>query len=77
VLKVDLGFEIRTIVSGIALHFSPESLIGKKVVVVANLEPRKLRGIESQGMLLLAEKGTGELVFVGADQPMEGGWVVK
>lgn len=77
VLKVDLGFEIRTIVSGIALHFSPESLIGKKVVVVANLEPRKLRGIESQGMLLLAERGTGELVFVGADQPMEGGWVVK
>ena len=77
VLKVDLGVEIRTIVSGIALHFSPESLIGKKVVVVANLEPRKLRGIESQGMLLLAERGTGELVFVGADQPMEGGWVVK
>lgn len=77
VLKVDLGFEIRTIVSGIALHFSPESLPGKKVVVVANLEPRKLRGIESQGMLLLAERGTGELVFVGADQPMEGGWVVK
>jgi methionyl-tRNA synthetase len=77
VLKVDLGFEKRTIVSGIALHFSPESLIGKKVVVVANLEPRKLRGIESQGMLLLAERGTGELVFVGADQPMEGGWIVK
>jgi methionyl-tRNA synthetase len=77
VLKVDLGVEIRTIVSGIALHFSPESLIGKKVVVVANLEPRKLRGIESQGMLLLAERGTGELIFVGADQPMEGGWVVK
>ena len=77
VLKVDLGVEIRTIVSGIALHFSPESLIGKKVVVVANLEPRKLRGIESQGMLLLAERGTGELVFVGADQPMEGGWVIK
>jgi methionyl-tRNA synthetase len=77
VLKVDLGFEKRTIVSGIALHFSPESLIGKNVVVVANLEPRKLRGIESQGMLLLAEKGTGELVFVGADHPVEGGWVVK
>lgn len=77
VLKVDLGFEDRTIVSGIALHFSPDSLIGRKVVVVANLEPRKLRGIESQGMLLLAEKGNGELVFVGADTPVEGGWVVK
>lgn len=77
VLNVDLGFEKRTIVSGIALHFSPDSLVGKKVVVVANLEPRKLRGIESQGMLLLAEKGNGDLVFVGADTQIEGGWVVK
>lgn len=77
VLNVDLGFEKRTIVSGIALHFSPDSLVGKKVVVVANLEPRKLRGIESQGMLLLAEKGNGDLVFVGADSPIEGGWIVK
>lgn len=77
VLKVDLGFEKRTIVSGIALHFSPDSLVGKKVVVVANLEPRKLRGIESQGMLLLSEKGNGELVFVGADTQIDGGWVVK
>ncbi|MFM7091708.1 MAG: methionine--tRNA ligase [Bacteroidota bacterium] len=77
VLKVDLGFEKRTIVSGIALHFKPESLIGKNVVVVANLEPRKLRGIESQGMLLLAEKENGDLVFVGTDLPAEGGWIVK
>lgn len=77
VLNVDLGFEKRTIVSGIAMHFSPDSLVGKKVVVVANLEPRKLRGIESQGMLLLAEKGNGDLVFVGADSPIEGGWIVK
>lgn len=77
VLNVDLGFEKRTIVSGIAMHFSPDSLVGKKVVVVANLEPRKLRGIESQGMLLLAEKENGDLVFVGADSPIEGGWIVK
>jgi methionyl-tRNA synthetase len=77
VLKVDLGFEKRTIVSGIALHFNPESLIGKNVVVVANLEPRKLRGIESQGMLLLAENEKGELVFVGTDVPTAGGWIVK
>lgn len=77
VLKVDLGFEKRTIVSGIALHFKPESLIGKNVVVVANLEPRKLRGIESQGMLLLAEKENDDLVFVGTDLPAEGGWIVK
>ncbi|MFM6926443.1 MAG: methionine--tRNA ligase, partial [Ferruginibacter sp.] len=51
-LAVDLGSETRTIVSGIALHFSPEDIIGKQVVVVANLAPRKMRGIESQGMIL-------------------------
>lgn len=76
-LRVDLGFETRTIVSGIAQHFAPEKLIGKNVVVVANLEPRKLRGIESQGMLLLAEKEDGSLIFVGTDLSTEGGWIVK
>jgi len=76
-LSVDLGFETRTIVSGIAKHFSPESLSGKQVVVVANLEPRKLRGILSEGMLLLAEKADGSLVFVSADSPTTGGWVVR
>lgn len=64
-LTVDLGeAEPRTIVSGIALHFSPEEVIGNQVVVVANLAPRKMRGIESQGMILLAENSTGKLVFV-------------
>jgi len=63
-LEVDMGFEKRTIVSGIALHFKPEDIIGKQVVVVANLAPRKMRGIESQGMILMAEDREGKLHFV-------------
>ncbi|MEO5967982.1 MAG: methionine--tRNA ligase [Ferruginibacter sp.] len=66
-LEVDLGFEKRTIVSGIALHFSPEEIVGKKVVVVANLAPRKMRGIESNGMILMAEDAEGKLKFISAD----------
>lgn len=65
-LEIDLGFEKRVIVSGIAQHFSPEALPGKKVVVVANLAPRKMRGIESNGMILMAEDAAGKLVFVAA-----------
>ena len=63
-LEVDLGFEVRTIVSGIALHFEPTAIIGKQVVVVANLAPRKMRGIESNGMILMAEDAAGKLHFV-------------
>jgi methionyl-tRNA synthetase len=63
-LAVDIGYEIRTIVSGIALHFKPEEIIGKQVVVVANLAARKMRGIESNGMILMAEDETGKLHFV-------------
>jgi len=63
-LEVDLGSEKRTIVSGIALHFNAEDIIGKQVVVVANLAPRKMRGIESQGMILMAEDKAGKLHFV-------------
>jgi methionyl-tRNA synthetase len=63
-LQVDLGFETRTIVSGIALHFTPEDIVGKQVVVVVNLAPRKMRGIESNGMILMAEDNTGKLHFV-------------
>ena len=63
-LSVDLGFETRTIVSGIALHFKPEDIVGKQVVVVANLAPRKMRGIESNGMILMAEDKNGQLHFV-------------
>jgi methionyl-tRNA synthetase len=67
-LKVDLGFEIRTIVSGIALHVQAEAIIGQQVVVVANLSPRKMRGIESNGMILMAEDKNGQLKFI---QPHE------
>ncbi|HMP85863.1 MAG TPA: methionine--tRNA ligase subunit beta, partial [Lacibacter sp.] len=63
-LSVDMGTETRTIVSGIALHFAPEAIVGKQVVVVANLAPRKMRGIESQGMILMAEDAAGALHFV-------------
>ncbi len=63
-LQVDLGFETRTIVSGIALHFAPEDIVGRQVVVVVNLAPRKMRGIESQGMILMAESADGKLHFI-------------
>lgn len=66
-LEVDLGTETRTIVSGIALHHAPEKIIGRKVVVVTNLAPRTMRGIESNGMILMAEDANGTLHFVGAD----------
>ena len=72
-LDVDLGFERRTIVSGIALHFKPEDIVGKQVVVVANLAPRKMRGIESQGMILMAEDKAGKLHFVSPAAVIEPG----
>jgi methionyl-tRNA synthetase len=72
-LEVNLGFEKRTIVSGLALHFSPEAIVGKQVVVVANLAPRKMRGIESNGMILMAEDADGKLQFVNPDTPVTNG----
>jgi methionyl-tRNA synthetase len=63
-LSIDLGFETRTIVSGIAQHFEPESIVGKQVTVVVNLAPRKMRGIESNGMILMAEDANGKLHFI-------------
>ena len=72
-LEIDLGFETRTVVSGIALHFSPTDIIGKQVVVVANLAPRKMRGIESNGMILMAEDSEGKLKFVAPDAVVNNG----
>lgn len=63
-LQVDMGFEQRTIVSGIAQHYSPEEIVGRQVTVVVNLAPRKMKGIESAGMILMAEDAAGKLVFV-------------
>jgi len=67
--EVDLGFETRTIVSGIAEHYQPEAVIGKKVTVLVNLAPRKIRGVTSQGMLLLAEGTDGKLTFISPEDP--------
>jgi len=72
-LQIDLGFETRTIVSGIALHFQPEAIVGKQVVVVANLAPRKMRGIESNGMILMAEDADGKLKFVTPAEAVNNG----
>src|SRR5690606_37709931 len=72
-LEVDLGFEKRTIVSGIAMHFAPEEIDGKQVVVVANLAPRKMRGIESNGMILMAEDKSGKLHFVSPQTMIDAG----
>ena len=72
-LEVDLGFEIRTIVSGIALHFDPSAIVGKQVTVVTNLAPRKMRGIESNGMILMAEDADGKLKFINPDETVNNG----
>ncbi|OYQ37122.1 methionine--tRNA ligase [Flavobacterium cyanobacteriorum] len=68
VLKVDTGIDIRTIVSGIAEHLSPEEVVGKRVTVLVNLAPRALRGVESQGMILMTQNAEGQLVFVNPDE---------
>lgn len=72
-LEVDLGNEKRTVVSGIAEHFKPEEITGRQVVLVANLAPRKMRGIESQGMILMAEDKAGKLHFVNPDGMIDAG----
>ncbi len=72
-LEVDLGFEKRIIVSGIALHFDPSDIVGKQVTVVTNLVPLKMRGIESNGMILIAEDADGKLKFVNPDETVKNG----
>lgn len=67
VLKVDTGIDVRTIVSGIAESFTPEEVVGKRVTVLVNLAPRALRGVESQGMILMTQNAEGKLVFVNPD----------
>lgn len=76
-LKIDTGFDKRTVVSGIAEYYEPEDLIGKQVSILVNLEPKKLRGIESQGMILCAENADGTLSIVSPDQQMKNGSEVK
>ncbi|MBS1919465.1 MAG: methionine--tRNA ligase [Bacteroidetes bacterium] len=76
-LEVDLGTEKRTIVSGIAQHYKPEEITGKQVIVVVNLAPRKMRGIESQGMILTAEDKNGKLYLLKPENTVEPGSTVS
>jgi len=77
VLKVDVGIDQRTIVSGIAEHFTPEEIIGKQVCVLLNLAPRAIRGTESQGMILMAEDADGSLRFVSPEQKITSGASIR
>ncbi len=78
VLKIDTGIDVRTIVSGIAQSFKAEEIIGKKVTVLANLAPRALRGVESQGMILMTENADGKLVFVNpGEEGVENGATIN
>ena len=77
-LTVDLGFEKRTIVSGIAESYTPEEMIGKKVTVLANLAARNIKGVESQGMLLMTQNKDGKLIIIGPeDQTMDNGFEIN
>lgn len=72
-LTLEVGTEIKTVVSGIALHFTPEEVIGKSVLYLSNLAPRKMRGIESQGMILMAENSDGKLYFMQPSGDVDSG----
>ncbi len=76
-LEVDLGFEKRRVVAGIATHYKPEDLIGQRVVLLANLKPRKLRGVESQGMLLMADDAEGKPGFVSPPKDWPDGFPLR
>ncbi len=76
-LLIDTGLDRRTVVSGIAADFKPEDIIGQQVTLLANLEPRKIRGIESKGMILMTEDANGKLVFVGPASQVDNGGTVR
>jgi methionyl-tRNA synthetase len=76
-LTIDTGIDERTVVSGIAEHYEPEAIIGKKVSILVNLEPREIKGIVSQGMILMAEDADGKLTFVSPDDDLHNGSVVR
>lgn len=76
-LKIDTGIDQRTVVSGIAEYYSPDEIIGKQVTILLNLEPRLIKGIESQGMILMAENNDGELIFVEPSKKTNNGASVK
>jgi methionyl-tRNA synthetase len=76
-LTIDTGIDQRTVVSGIAAYYEPEKIIGQQVSILVNLEPRKIKGIESQGMILMAENDKGELAFVAPVREMKNGGAIK
>lgn len=76
-LLIDTGIDQRTVVSGIAEYYQPENIIGQQVVMLVNLEPRKIRGIESQGMIMMAENADGKLCFVAPSESFMNGAEVK
>ena len=76
-LRIDTGIDIRTIVSGIAEYYEPETIIGKQISIVANLEPRNIKGIESKGMILMAEDKNGKLVMVAPSEKVSNGSMIK
>ena len=76
-ITLDIGSETKEVVSGIAEHFSPEEIIGKQVTYLANLAPRKLKGIESHGMILMAEEEGGSLKFVSPNEPIKPGSIIS
>jgi methionyl-tRNA synthetase len=76
-LKIDTGLDIRTIVSGIAEYYEPEAIVGKQISIIANLEARKIKGIESQGMILMAEDKDGRLIMVTPTDKVSNGSMIK
>jgi methionyl-tRNA synthetase len=76
-LKVDTGMDTRTVMSGIAEYFSPEAIVGKHVTLLVNLAPRKIMGVESQGMILMAEDKDGKLRLVQPSEAVSPGAVVR
>jgi methionyl-tRNA synthetase len=76
-LELDLGFEKRTVISGIAMHYEPKDIVGRSVVILANLAPKKIRGVESKGMILMAENSEGQLCFLAPDAGWENGATIS
>jgi methionyl-tRNA synthetase len=76
-LLINTGIDKRTVVSGIAEYYQPENIIGQQVVMLVNLEARKIRGIESQGMIMMAENAEGKLCFVAPSEGFMNGAEVK
>jgi methionyl-tRNA synthetase len=76
-LKIDTGIDQRTVVSGIAEYFNPEAIVGKQVSILVNLAPRNIKGINSQGMILMVENADGKLVFMNPSDKVKNGSEIK